>query len=216
MPASPNAWWSARARWPSTSKASLPSWACPRPKATIGGSWQCCGSWKARAPPSGADLTVCRGVSARLRERGAGLGTAPASSESAARPPGARAAPSRERREGPAGHIDDERLAAGDGDRYREHGSTGWSRLILNQGCGVVGERPRTRRRGRGPERRVSNDSRTVASAHTSGSSLPAPARKHPQARYLGRHPRRRERRATQTPPRPKMHLRVVIPNASE
>jgi hypothetical protein len=37
------------------------------------------------APPSGADLIVCRGVSARLRERGASLGTAPASSESAAR-----------------------------------------------------------------------------------------------------------------------------------
>src|ERR1700722_1608405 len=74
MPASPNAWWSARARWPSTSTASSPSWTCPRPKATIGGSWQCCGSWKARAPPSGADLIVWRGVSARLRERGASLG----------------------------------------------------------------------------------------------------------------------------------------------
>lgn len=129
------------------------------------------------------------------------------------RPPGlpdSEPLPSRERREGPAAHIDDEPLAAGDGDRYREHGSTGWSRLILNQGCGVVGDRPRIRRRGRGPERRVSNDSRTAASAHTSGWSLPAPPRKHPQARYLGGHPRRRERRATQTPPHPKTQERTT------
>ncbi len=136
--------------------------------------------------------------------------------------------PHRPRRSRPPGLPDSEPLLPAKGERdrlvtstmsasppvtvigYREHGSTGWSRLILNQGCGVVGDRPRTRRRGRGPERRVSNDSRTAASAHTSGWSLPAPPRKHPQARYLGRHPRRRERRATQTPPHSKTQERTT------